>query len=189
MLYSTLYISTIYGNQWIESQLPSRLPPNRPPPSTTPISLDHSLQVHLETRLVTGSECIFKLDRSRPPSVSPDSLDMACKFARSWPPSSYLQTRWITASKCISILAWLRPAGLHDHGLQVHISKLAQSRPPSVSPDSLNHCLLIRSIMASKCISKLARSRPPRKCISKLDRSWLRSISFRCDGGFTEIQG
>jgi len=66
-------------NQWIESQLPSRLPPNRPPLSTPPISLDHSLQVHLQTRSVTASECISKLDRSRPPSASPNSLDHGLK--------------------------------------------------------------------------------------------------------------
>jgi len=60
----------------------------------------------------------------------------AFKFARSQTPSAYLQTRSIVASKCIS--------------------KLARSRPPSASPNSLDHCLKVhlktRSITASKYI-------------------------------------
>ena len=120
-----------------------------------------------------ASECISNLAQSQPPSASPNLLHhglqvyfqtrsiTACKFARSWPSSAYLQPRLITASKCISRLARLRPARSHDHGPQVHISKLARSRPPSVSPDSLNYVLRVRSITASKCISKLARLWPP----------------------------
>jgi len=74
----------------------------------------------------------------------------------------YLQTRSITASKCIS--------------------KLAQSRPRSVSPDSLDSGLQVRTIMASKCISKLARSWPLSASLSSLDLSlqvhlWVHSIS------------
>ena len=79
------------------------------------------------------------------------------------------------------------------------MSKLAQSRPQSASPNSLNHGLQVhlstRSIMASKCISKLARLRPPSvspdsldyslqvrtitasNCISKLARSRPRNAS------------
>jgi len=93
-------------NQWIESQLLSRLPPNRPPPSTPPISLDHSLQVPLQTRSVTASECISKLDWSRPPSASSE-------LTRPWPPSAspnsldpglqvHLSVHSLSVSKCIS---------------------------------------------------------------------------------------
>jgi hypothetical protein len=75
----------------------------------------------------------------------------------------YLQPRAITASKCISRLGTLRPASLHDHGLKVHISKLARSRPPRVSPTSLHHGLKVylqsRLITAFKCISCLVRLR------------------------------
>jgi len=51
---------------WIESQLPSHLTsdlprPDRPPPSTALISLDHGLQVHLQTRSITASKCISEL--------------------------------------------------------------------------------------------------------------------------------
>ena len=80
-------------HQWIESQLPSRLPPNRPLPSTPPISLDHSLQVHLQSRSITASQCmseftimaskcISKLARSPPPSSSLHSLDHGCHVHR-----------------------------------------------------------------------------------------------------------
>jgi len=77
------------------------------------------------------------------------------------------------ASKCISRLARLRHASLHDHGLQVHITRLARSRPPSVSPNSLDYRLQVylqtRSITACKCISRLARSRPPSVSPDSLD--------------------
>jgi len=107
-------------NQWIESQLPSCLPQNRSPPCTPPISLDRSLQVHLQTRLIPASKCIF------------------------W-------VQAISASRRISRLARWLPASSHDHGLEVHISKLTPSRPPSESPKSLDYGL-------HKCISNLARS-------------------------------
>jgi len=74
-----------------------------------------------------------------------------------------VQSRLITASKCISRLARLRPARSHDHWLQVDISRLARSRPPSVSPDLLDYVL-------PKCISKLARSWSRRASLSSLDR-------------------
>jgi len=114
----------------------------------------------------------------------------------------HVRTRSITASKCISTLARLRPASLHDHGLQVHlqthlivashcifefnsvsaskcISKLARSRPPSESPDPLYYGLQVRTIMASKFISKLARSWPPNASLSSLDLSLQVHIQTR----------
>jgi len=127
-------------NQSIESQLPSHLPPdlpppNRLPPSTPPISIDHGLQVYLQTRRIT-----------------------AFKYARSWTPSAYVQTRSIAASKCISYLARPRPENASpnslDHGLKVHlqtrlimaskcISEFTRSRPPSASPNLLDHGLKV----------------------------------------------
>ena len=67
-------------------------------------------------------------------------------------------------------------------------SKLRLSWPPSASPNSLYYSLQTSSITASKCISKLARLRPPSaylqtrlitasKCISKLARSRPPNIS------------
>jgi len=214
------------------SQLPSHLPPelpppDLPPPSTCPISLDHGLQVHLQTVLdhslqvclqtgsIPVSNCISKLGRLRPQSshdhglevhitkltrsqpvivspnlleyclqvrtimatkcISPNSLNdglqlylqtgsiTASKFARSWPPSAYLQSHSITASSCISKLAQLWPRSSHNHGLQVHISKLALSRPPGASPNTLDYCLQVPPqsccITASECISQFTRSR------------------------------
>jgi len=40
-------------------------------------------------------------------------------------------------------------------------SKLVRSRPPSVSPNSLDYVLQVHWIKESKCIFKLARSQPP----------------------------
>jgi len=102
-------------NQWIESQLPSHLPPELlppdwPPPSTPPISLDHSLRVHLQTRSITASNCIFKLTRLQPPSASPVSVNDGLQV--------HLQIR--TASMCMSALARLGPPNSHDRSLQLH---------------------------------------------------------------------
>jgi hypothetical protein len=89
---------------------------------------------------------------------------------------------------------WLRPTSLHDHGLQVHLlthmiraSKLAPLQPPTVCPNSddfgLQVDLQTHSITASKCISQLARSRPPIHLQthtitdSNFEWSWLPTIS------------
>jgi len=76
--------------------------------------------------------------------------------------------------------------------IYMYSSKLARSRPRSVSLSSLNLVLQLhlqtRSITASKCISKLARLRPPQvhlqtpsitisDCISKFTRSRPPSVS------------
>jgi len=172
----------------VASYLPDELSSGAP-------SIDR-LQVLVQTRLITASKFISKLARSRPPSVSPDSIDHGLqvhlwvhsisasqcisKLARSWPPSAslnylhlglpvHLQTRLITASKCIS--------------------KLARSGAPSVSPDSLNYSLKGRTIMASKCVSPTSLdhglqvylqipSITASKCLSKVARSRPRSISL-----------
>jgi len=126
-------------NQWIESQLPSRLPPNRPLPSTPPISLNHRLQVHLQTYPITASQrisefmitalkCIYKLALLQPPSSYHHGLQF------------HLQTRLITASKSISKLAQLRPQiaspNSLDHGLKVqlqpHLITASKSHIPTI---------------------------------------------------------
>jgi len=147
-------------NWWIESQHQARRPSiaskyssnltRSRPPSASPNSLDHRLQVYLQTPSITASKCISKLAQSQPPSVSPNSVDYGLQvrtitaskcipeFTRSWPPSAslssldlglqvHLQTHSVTASKYISKLAQLWPpsASLNslDHGLQVHRSR------------------------------------------------------------------
>ena len=144
-------------NQWIESQLPLWLPPNQLLPNTPPISLDHSLQVHYQTRSIAASQCISELMIT--------ALKCISKLAPLQPPGSrdhglqlHLQTRAITASKCISTPArtWLHsasPNSLH-HGLQMHrqtrsimgstsICKLTRSQPPNASLNLLNHDLQV----------------------------------------------
>ena len=88
MFYSILHIiPQLLINQTIESQRLSPLPPEQPPPvwphpSCPQSSLDHGLEVHLQT-----------------------DLNSASKFAFSIPPSTYLLTCSIMASKCILNLA------------------------------------------------------------------------------------
>jgi len=67
-------------NKWIESELPSRLSldlpdPQRPPRVSPPILIDHGIQVHLQTRLITASDCISQFTRSQHSSASPNSLN------------------------------------------------------------------------------------------------------------------
>jgi len=104
-------------NQWIESQLLSRLAPNRPLPSTPPISLDHTLQVHLQTRFIPASKCISECTRSWPPSASPNLFDHGRGV--------YLWIHSILDTKCVSEFTHSRPpsASLNslDHGLRVHV--------------------------------------------------------------------
>jgi len=120
-------------------------------------SLDNGLQVHLPARSITSSKCISKLVRLWPPSASLYSLNYGLQV--------HLQTGAIMASKCILKVAWLAPPSLHDHGLQVHVSKLAESLPPSPSPNSVDHSLQVYlqtcTITAFKFISKLVQLRHP----------------------------
>jgi len=128
---------------------------------------------HPVRRPSTASRYLSTLARLPPPSASPNSLDYG------------LQTRSITASRYISKLACLRPPSSHDHGLQVHISKLARSQPPCVSPNLLDYSLQVRKIMTSQCINTLAWSWPPSASPKSLDHGlrvylWVHSIvTFR----------
>jgi len=107
-------------NQWTESQHPLRLPPELPPPDwpcpdwpppiTPPISLDHGLQVHLQTCWITTCNCISNLARLL--------LQVDLQFLS------------ITADKSISLLAQLLPASLHAHGLPgyLHTGSITDSK-------------------------------------------------------------
>ena len=126
--------------------------------------------------LSTASKYSSNLDRSWPPSASPNSLHHGLQV--------HLQTRSITASKCISKLSRLQPPSASlsslDHGPQVHLqtpritaSKFARLWPPSASPNSLDYGLQVHlsvhSISASKCISQFTRSRPSSASPNSLD--------------------
>jgi len=99
------------------------------------------LQVLIQSHSITASKCISKLGQSRPPIVTPNSLD----YGR--------QVRTNMPSKCISQLARSRSRSASlcslNHGLQVYLQ--------------------IRSFTASKCLSKLTRSRPWSISLSLLD--------------------
>jgi hypothetical protein len=115
----------------------------------SPNSHDDGLGVHLQSRLITASECIPQLALLWPLSVSrkyqndghhvrlETRTGTACKciskLARSRSPGASLhlhhlalqvrvQTRSITASKCISQLVPLWHPNLLNHGLAVHLS-------------------------------------------------------------------
>jgi len=113
------------------------------------------LQLLVQSPSIMASKCISKLARWQPPSASPNSLHHGLQL--------HLQTRSVTSSKCISRLAHLQPASSQDDGHEVHISKLAQSRPPSVSTNSVDYGL-------HKCISRDAPSRPRSISLSSLHR-------------------
>jgi len=112
------------------------------PRSVSPNSLDHGLQVHLQTRSITASKCMpNSLDHCLQVYQQTRSIT-ACKFTRSWPPSAYLQTRSITASKSISELCRLLPSSASSKSLDYRLQAHLQSR----------------SIMASEYISEFTRS-------------------------------
>jgi len=154
--------------------------------------------VHPQTRSITDFNCISILARLWPPSSNDHGLQVhISKLARSWPPGSSptslnhglrvrLQTRSITASNCIPKLPRLQPPSSNDHDLQVNISKLARSRPPGASPNSLDHGLRVRlqtrSITASNCISKLARSRPPSSHDHGLQSAYFQTRAIMASG-------
>jgi len=109
-------------NWWIEfphqarcpstaSKYFSKLTSSRPP-SASPNSLDHSLQVHLQTRSITATKCISKLPWLRPPSSHDHGLQV------------HLWVHSILVSKFISEFTRFRPPSVYlnslDHGLQVH---------------------------------------------------------------------
>ena len=135
-------------NWWIDSQPPVRRPS-------------------------TASKDLSNITRSRPPCVSPNLLNQGDEV--------HLQTCSITASKCISNLARSWPPSVSpdslSYGLQVCMinasrvdlqtrlimaSKFARSWSAGAHAPT-------RSIIASKCISKLFRSLPPVVFSSSLD--------------------
>jgi len=149
-------------------------------------SLNLSLQVHLQTRSIATSKCISKLDRPRPASWQDDGLRLpsACRNSHGHPLRVHLPTRSITASNCIS--------SVHSITASKWISKLAQSPPPSASPN------LDRSQPRSASLSSLhpglelhlqTWSITASKDMYEHNGFWTPSISLRSDSACMEIQG
>jgi hypothetical protein len=124
-------------------------------PSASPQLLNHGVQVHRQPRSITA----FKIARTRPPRVYPNSLDYG------------LHNRSITASNWISKHARLRPPRSHDHGLQVRMIMASKciytptrSRPPSASPNWLDHGLGVNLcdhlIVIVRCTSNCSQALP-----------------------------
>jgi len=151
------------------------------------------LQVLIQCRLIMASKCIYKLARSWPPRVSPESLHYGLQVRTIMASTMHLQSRAITASKCISKFAWSRPpcvcprslhCGLHVCTIMVSkcISKLAWWQSRSESPSSpyrgLQVYLQISPIAASICIPILTRSRPWSVHLSSLDSYFQAHLEF-----------
>jgi hypothetical protein len=105
------------------------------PPSASTHSLDHCLQVHLETLSITPSNCISKLVQSQPSSVSLNPPDYGLQVD--------LHSCLITASNCISKLTQSRAPSEStnslDHGLQSASPNSLDHSLQSASPHSLDH--------------------------------------------------
>jgi len=109
-----------------------------------PWSLDHDLGLHLNIQSLKVSKCIAKYARLPPPCASPNFFDHSLQV--------YLQTRSMMGSKFArSWLSMLSPNSLNHHLLSASLSSLDHG---------LQVYLQICSITTSKCISKLAQSRP-----------------------------
>ena len=103
---------------------------------------------------MTASKCISRFNLISASKCISELLDLGLQM--------HLQTRSITASKWISELFGL--------GLQMHLHMHLQTRLIMASM-----CISeFNSILASKCISKPARSRPP---IAYMSLTWSRPAS------------
>jgi len=116
-------------------------------------SVDHGLQVRLQSRVIIGSDCITKLVWLLPPNVPPIPLDCS------------LQVHMITASMCISNLN----------------REWAPSAWPNLSDRRLHLHLPTDTIEAYKCISKFTQPRPWRESLSSLHRSGVNQWSSQAD--------
>jgi len=114
------------------------------PSQSYSLQIDH-LQVLLQSPLIMASKSISKLAGSRPPSASPNSLAHVLQV--------HLWDDSLMTSKCISKLDRSRHPSSHNHGLHVHLQTRSIMASKSISEFNL--------ISASRCILKLARSRPP----------------------------
>jgi hypothetical protein len=114
--------------------------PDWPPPTTPPISIDHDIQVHMQTCPITVSMIV----RTYPPSTYPHSYDYGLPV--------HLKRYLILASQGVDEFAQSRPPS-------VSLSS-SQFWPPSSSPNSLDHGLqvhlYIHSIAVRRCSADYA---------------------------------
>jgi hypothetical protein len=131
------------------------------PSSSSPNSLYLSLQMHLQTCLITPSKFICKLLRLRTPSSHNHGLPNTFPHLVYHSLRVHLQTHSITASNCIS--------------------KLALSQLASVSPNLLDSGLQVREITTSNWSFKLARSRPGSSSLCFLNHGVVKNSSWKAD--------
>jgi len=93
----------------------------------SPNSLNHDLEMHLQTRSIMASKIISKPTRSQPPSVSPNSPDYG------------LQVSMIMASKCISPNSLNHDLEMHLQTRSIAASKFTRAWLPSASPIMFDH--------------------------------------------------
>jgi hypothetical protein len=109
------------------------------PPSASPNSLNHGIEVYLQTRSITA--CQFTQSWYPTAYLQPCSI-MPSKFAQSGPPPAHLQSRLITISESIT--------------------KFPPPRTPIVSSNTLDYGVQVDvqqpSLMASKCTSAFPAS-------------------------------
>ena len=117
--------------------------------SASPDSLDHGLEVYLQTRTIMASKCISGLARSWPASSHHHGLQV------------YVQTRLITACTSASRNPLDHDLGVH---LSVHsimpskcISKYAGSRPRSISVGSVDCHFQAHSELLSRTAGRQSR--------------------------------
>jgi len=104
------------------------------PPSASPTSLDHTLQVC--TLMASKGISRNSLDHCLQVNLHTSTIP-AFMFALSWPSSAHLQSHMITAEKFIC------------------------SRPPSASPNLVDHSLQVHVQTCMIRASEFAQSRPP----------------------------
>jgi len=125
---------------------PDHLLPDWPPPSTPLISLNHGIQVHLQTCSITSSKCIAMIAWLWPQSTCANLFDHGFQVQH--------QTCLILACMCISKCT-------QSQNSNAALSSLDHGFHPTLSPNLLNHSFqdhyLVHAIGVVRCSSDTIR--------------------------------